>query len=130
MASSAADRDAFRDALDTLGLRVRESRRVYSVDVDAGTTGASLRALLLNAGIDAADIQKRLNAGETVHIAPATIGLPLPLPFDRWAADVLDAKDLQRRVVQRDHPQSGGVAAVLRCSDDDVGHPCVPGEVA
>ena len=92
MASSAADRDAFRDALDTLGLRVRESRRVYSVDVEAGTTGASLRALLLSAGIDVADIQKRLNAGETVHIAPATIGLPLPLPFDRWAADVLDAK--------------------------------------
>ena len=92
MASSAAERDAFRGALDTLGLRVRESRRVYSVDVESGTTGASLRALLLNAGIDASDIQKRLNAGETVHIAPATIGLPLPLPVDRWAADVLDTK--------------------------------------
>jgi hypothetical protein len=64
------------DALGALGLRQRESRRVYSVDVEAGTTGASLRALLLNAGIDAADIQKRLNAGETVHIAPVTIGLP------------------------------------------------------
>jgi hypothetical protein len=90
MAASAADRDAFRDTLAALGLRARDERRTYSVEAQAGNTAARLRELLLEVGVDAADVQQRLNAGETVQITRATIGLPLPLPFERWATDVFD----------------------------------------
>src|SRR5688500_8783724 len=71
MASDGGSRDALADALEALGLRLREQRRTFTVEARSGNDDAALRALLLAAGIDAADLQKRLNAGATVHVAQA-----------------------------------------------------------
>ncbi len=84
------DRDALRDTLDALGLRLREQQGVFTVELRIERADVERRAILLTAGIDAANIQARLKAGETLHIAPAVIDLPLPMPFETWAADVLD----------------------------------------
>lgn len=92
MAASNNDRDALRDTLEALGLRLREQRRVYTVEPRTGDSDAGLRALLLKAGIDASRIQTRLNAGETVHIAPPAIDVPLPLPSEKWSSDVFGGR--------------------------------------
>src|SRR5687768_15278286 len=88
MTANPADRDALRATLQALGLRLREQKRVYTVEATAEPPAADLRALFARAGIDCADIQARLNAGETIHIRPARIDLPLPLPSERWLSDV------------------------------------------
>ena len=90
MTANPGDRDALRDTLQALGLRLREQRRMFTVEAAAEPAAADMRALFSRAGIDCADIQSRLNAGETVHIRPARIELPLPLPSERWLADVID----------------------------------------
>jgi hypothetical protein len=96
------DRDALRQTLQALGLRLREQQRVYTVDTLAEPAAISVRALFARAGIDCADIRARLNAGETVHIRPARVDVPLPLPFERWLADVIDTRampaDLYREI--------------------------------
>lgn len=90
--ANSADRDALRDTLDALGLRLREQRGVYSVEPKIGKDETELRALLTKAGIDTAAIQTRLNVGETVNVTLATIALPLPLPFESWPPDVVDSR--------------------------------------
>ena len=90
MTANPGDRDALRDTLQVLGLRLREQNRVYTVDALTEPAAAGLRALFARAGIDCADIQSRLNAGETIHLRPARIELPLPLPSETWLSDVID----------------------------------------
>lgn len=85
-------REALADGLAALGLRLREQQRTYSVAEQEGTSAAGLRASLLRAGVDAAAIRERLNRGETVAIELPTVPLPLPLPFERWAADVFTSR--------------------------------------
>jgi hypothetical protein len=86
--ASSSNRRAFADSLAALGLHMREDQRSYSVQPAEGAPAHALRALLSRIGIDTDAIQQRLNAGETVTIMPPTVSLPLPLPFERWAADV------------------------------------------
>lgn len=92
MTANPGDRDALRDTLEALGLRLRAQRRVYTVEASAEPAPADRRALFARAGIDCSDIQARLNGGETVHIRLARIDLPLPLPSDRWLSDVIDSR--------------------------------------
>ena len=104
MTANPADRDALRAALQALGLRLREQKRVYTVEPSAEPPAPDLRALFARAGIDCADIQARLNAGETIHIRPARLDLPLPLPSERWLSDVMDnratAAELYRAILR------------------------------
>ena len=86
MAATPTERDALQDTLAALGLRLREQRRVFTVESRPGRSEVELRKRLLQAGIDAAAIQERLNSGATVRIAPDATELPLPLPVDAWAA--------------------------------------------
>ena len=100
MAAANDDRDALRGTLDALGLRLREQRRVYTVEARTDRTDADLRALLLEAGIDAGHIQKRLTAGETIQIVKPVIELPLPLPFEHWSSEVFDSPVTPAGLVQ------------------------------
>jgi hypothetical protein len=86
MSRTATERDALQDTLEAAGLRLREQRRVFRVEARTGGSDVELRARLTKAGIDTAAILKRLNAGETVHIAPAVVELPLPLPIETWTS--------------------------------------------
>jgi hypothetical protein len=86
MARTPTERDALQDTLAALGLRLREQRRVFSVESRNDRSEVELRKRLLQAGIDAAAILERLNSGATVRIAPAAVELPLPLPVEAWAA--------------------------------------------
>ena len=90
MAANSADRDALRNTLVALGLRIREQRGVFTVEPGTGVSDKELRTLLLKAGIDTAAIQARLNTGETVHVAPPSVDVPLPIPFETWLSDVFD----------------------------------------
>jgi hypothetical protein len=88
-AANSGDRDALRDTLEALGLRLREQRQVFAVETETGKTATERRQQLVKGGIDPSTIQTRLNAGETVHVAPPVVELPLPLPFESWTPDVL-----------------------------------------
>ena len=82
--ASGAERDALRDVLEAIGLRLRERQRTFTVEPIDGRSAADLRALLARGGIDAAGVQRRLHAGDAVAIAAPRVELPLPLRFDEW----------------------------------------------
>jgi hypothetical protein len=88
LAMAAQNEDALRDTLEALGLRLRERRGGYTVEPRTGDSDVALRALLLKADVDVSIIEKRLNSGETVQIAPTAIDVPLPVPLEKWSSDV------------------------------------------
>ena len=122
--------ERLRDTLDALGLRLREQRRVYTVEMRrarlapdcarCSSTPASTPPTSRSASTRARPFTLRRRRSSCRFHCRSKDGLPTFLP----------AESLQRRAVQRDHPQSRRVAAVLRRPDDDAGHACVPGEDA
>ena len=90
MAQTATERSVLRDALEAIGLRLREQRRTFAVEPHSGRTEGQLRTRLIGAGIDSAAIAKRLNAGETVTVSADRADVPLLLPSDVWTAAVFE----------------------------------------
>lgn len=90
MASSSAERDVLQDTLEVLGFLLRERRGAYSVEPRRDDDAAALRKRLGSAGIDTASLEKRLNGGETVTLAPSVIVLPSPLPIETWTSVVFE----------------------------------------
>lgn len=104
MARTNTERDGLRDWCEVIGLRLRERRNVYSVEADRDKDAQELRRRLALTGIDVDGAAKRLNAGESVTLAPAVVDLPSPLPLDVWA----------RAIFQRDIPPRSVFGAVIR----------------
>ena len=74
------ERNRLKGYLELLGLRLKESRGRYSVDADDSRAAQQHAAWLKAAGIDVADLARRLTAGERVLARPPQARLPLPLP--------------------------------------------------
>ena len=90
MAKNQSERDVLRDALESMGLRLRERRGTYSVELNQDGDAVRLRKRLDTAGIDTGAIEKTLNGGETVVPSPAVTILPSPLPHDVWEAAIFE----------------------------------------
>jgi hypothetical protein len=90
MAKNQSERDVLRDALESMGLRLRERRGTYSVELNQDGDAVRLRKRLDAAGIDTGTIEKTLNGGETVVPSPAVTILPSPLPHDAWEAAIFE----------------------------------------
>ena len=90
MAKTNTERGVLKQALSAVGLKLREQRQTYSVEVDSSKDAAAVRARLQPVGVDAAAVAKRLNAGESVAIVPGVTALPLPLTPDIWSSVVFE----------------------------------------
>ena len=90
MAKTNTERGVLKQALEAVGLRLREQRKTYTVDVDPGKDAIAVRARLQKIGIDATSLLKRLNAGESVLMTTSVTALPLPLSPDVWSSVVFE----------------------------------------
>ena len=90
MAKTNTERTVLKNALTAVGLKLREQRKTFTVELDSSKDAATLRARLQKIGIDAASLPKRFNAGESIVIAPSVTALPLPLTPDIWSSVVFE----------------------------------------
>ena len=90
MAQNSSERDVLTDVLNTLGLRLRERRDGYSVEASRDNDDVTLRKRLASAGIETVAIEKRLNDGEVVTLAPSVVTLPSPLSPETWSGSVFE----------------------------------------
>jgi len=103
MARQKGDRDRLKGFFDTIGLRLREKNRIYSVERTGNKEAAERVRLLKALGVELDTLQARLNRGESVKIQVPTESVPVPLTPKLWSAMVF-----QREVAPRDL-----VAAIL-----------------
>jgi hypothetical protein len=90
MAKTNTERTVLKNALSAVGLKLREQRKTFTVELDSSKDAATLRARLQKIGIDAASLPKRFNAGESIVIAPSVTALPLPLTPEIWSSVVFE----------------------------------------
>jgi hypothetical protein len=103
MARQKYDRDRLKEFFETIGLKLREKNRRYSVERTNNKEAAERVRLLKTLGVDLDQLQTRLNNGESVQIQVPTQLVPVPLTPKLWSAVVF-----QREVAARDL-----VAAIL-----------------
>ena len=77
-----------REALAAAGLRVRERKQRFVVELDTDAEAVVRRERLALAGIDAAAAVETLNAGESVRFSPLVADIPLPLAPETWSSIV------------------------------------------
>ena len=90
-------RDAFREVIEQLGLRLSTSRSQTTVELADGDAERERHRWLALVGADVADAVKKLNGGETVKVTWPTDVVPLPLPA-LWRVMIL--KDRRPPIVQ------------------------------
>ena len=90
MAKTNTERSVLKAALGAVGLKLREQRKTFTVEVDSSKDAVTLRARLQKIGIETASLPKRFNAGESIAIAPSVTALPLPLTADIWSSVVFE----------------------------------------
>ena len=90
MSRNSSERDVLQDVLKTLGFRLREQRNAYRVEAERNDDAVAVRKQLASAGIDTTTIEDKLNAGETLVLAPAVTMMPSPLPLDTWASVIFE----------------------------------------
>jgi len=90
MTKTNTERTVLKNALSAMGLKLREQRKTFTVELDSSKDAATLRARLQKIGIDAASLPKRFNAGESIVIAPSVTALPLPLTPEIWSSVVFE----------------------------------------
>lgn len=103
MARQKGDRDRLKGFFETIGLRLREKNRSYSVERTNNKEAAERVRLLKALGVQLDTLQDRLNRGESVQIQVPSESVPVPLTPKLWSAVVF-----QHDVAPRDL-----VAAIL-----------------
>jgi hypothetical protein len=91
------DRDRLKDFFETIGLKLREKNRAFSVERTNNKEAAERVRLLKQLGVDLEQLQSRLNAGESVRIDVPTESIPIPLSTMTWSTVIF-----QRQVAPRD----------------------------
>jgi hypothetical protein len=103
MARQKGDRERLKSFFETIGLRIREKNKSYSVERTNNKEAAERVRLLKALGIELDTLQARLNRGESVQIQVPSESVPVPLTPKLWSAVVF-----QHDVAPRDL-----VAAIL-----------------
>ena len=122
LASSSHDTsERLKRVLDLIGLRLRETRGMYTV-ASANDRAAAARVQRLDAlGVDVERLEARLNAGETVHLTLPTELVPVPLTTTWWSETVfrraVSAPDLFAAILA--HPHTAFLCRGLAGLDDE-----------
>ena len=90
MAKTNTERTVLKNALSAIGLKLREQKKAYTVELDTSKDAVALRARLQTMGIETASLPKRFNSGESILIAPSITALPLPLTAETWSSIVFE----------------------------------------
>ena len=90
MTKTNTERSVLKAALSAVGLKLREQRKTFTVELDSSKDATTLRARLQKIGIDTASLPKRFNSGESIVIAPSITALPLPLTAEIWSSIVFE----------------------------------------
>jgi hypothetical protein len=90
LAGSHATRDPLKMALDAAGLRLDQEDDRYVAALRDDSESAARRERLSIAGIDAAAMMQRLNAGAAVQISIGRAEVPLPLASKTWTGVVFE----------------------------------------
>jgi len=88
MTKTNTERTVLKNALSAVGLKLREQKKTFTVELDSSKDAATLRARLQKIGIDTASLPKRFNAGESIVVTPSVTTLPLPLTPDIWSSGI------------------------------------------
>jgi len=82
------DRESIQTVVEALGLKLRERRNVYSLEIEASDTAAERSGWLAANGVDIKQIMASASPDKAVPIGLEDAQLPLPLP-DFWQQEVL-----------------------------------------
>jgi hypothetical protein len=80
--------DALKSFLELIGLRLRESQRRYSVELDGSNEAAGRVRAFETMGVRLEGLDKRLNAGESIDLELTSELVPVPLDADLWSRSV------------------------------------------
>jgi hypothetical protein len=90
-------RDALRSFLELIGLRLRDTQRRYSVELDRSDEATGRARAFETMGVPLEGLEKRLNAGESINLARPPDLVPVPLAADLWSRSVF-----KRRITPKD----------------------------
>ena len=103
LATVKTDRGRLKDFLDLVGFKLREKKKVFSVERTNNKEAAERNRLLRDLGIDLARLSTQLNAGETVRIEVPIDTVPVALTAKNWSDTIF----------QRAVPARGLFAAIM-----------------
>jgi primosomal protein N'' len=90
MARTSTERDGLKDLFDVVGLRLRERKKVYSVELEKDKEAIELRKRLASIGLDVEGAMTGLNRGEAVRLTPTVVALPSPVSAEVWTKVVFE----------------------------------------
>jgi hypothetical protein len=111
------DREAIQTLVELLGLRLRERRNVYSLEIEASDTAAERSGWMLANGMDVKQIISTTTTENAAPIELQDADLPLPLP-DFWQQEIFNRKHLPILDITNDR-QSSLLYVGLMALDDD-----------
>jgi len=97
--AGASDRKVRRNleqALEAMGLELKESKRQYRIENDNGASKVALRARLAQVGVNVEAIRERMMRGDPLVIEVPIISVPLPLSPQTWTSVIFE-RDVPRR---------------------------------
>lgn len=111
------DREVVDHLADLLGLRLRERRNVYALEVEASESAAERAEWMAANGIDLQQLIKTASPDVAVPLALQDTDLPLPLP-EFWQKEIFDPKHLPMLDITNDR-LSSLLYVGLMASDDE-----------
>lgn len=90
LAADKKQRKKLADALEALGLELKESKKQFRAELRGNERAVALRKRLSSIGIDAAALRQALNGGAPLSIDLATVQVPLPLSSQTWSKVIFE----------------------------------------
>jgi hypothetical protein len=97
-ASDKKVRRSLEQALEAMGLELKESKRQYRIETDNGDSKVALRARLAQVGVNVEAIKQALMRGDPLIVEAPSIALPLPLSPQTWSSVVFEREVPRRRL--------------------------------
>lgn len=97
-ASDKKVRRSLEQALEAMGLELKESKRQYRVETDNGDAKVALRARLAQVGVNVDAIKQSLMRGEPLVVEAPSITVPLPLSPQTWSNVIFEREVPRRRL--------------------------------
>ena len=111
------ERDLVEHLADLMGLRLRERRNVYALEIEASESSAERAEWMTANGIDVHQIVKAASPDTAVPLTLEDTNLPLPLP-EFWQKEIFDPKHLPLLDITNDR-QSSLLYVGLMSLDDE-----------
>ncbi|HKV99367.1 MAG TPA: hypothetical protein VJN96_06070 [Vicinamibacterales bacterium] len=111
------DRELVDHMADLMGLRLRERRNVYALEIEASESSAERAEWMLANGIDLQQIIKTASPDAPVPLALQNTDLPLPLP-EFWQKEIFDPKHLPLLDITNDRNSSLLYVGLMALDDE------------